>query len=151
MTTSIQRGRRRAAARGAHLLPSPREGLPVLSAQDGCGATGASRAQASSSLTWCGPTAPPTPPSLTVLSLQVRAPSTKSSVVGTRGPERKGGREARCRPGSREQRQAAGWRQGQRRSVSLLPNSHQTILPQTPTWRNTARLCAKGRKPMCAF
>ena len=54
----------------------------------------------SSSLTWCGPTAPPTPPSLAVLSLQVRAPSRKSSVVGTRGPERKGGREAHRRPGA---------------------------------------------------
>ena len=151
MTTSIQRGRRGAAARGAHLLPSPREGLPILSAQDGCGTAGSSRVQGLQQSHMVRANCP-------TYSTQPRCP--QPSGAGSKQKEQRGGNQGAGEKGRQggtpqarggERHQAAGCRQGQRRSVSLLPNSHQTILPQTPTWRNTARLCAKGRKPMCAF
>lgn len=139
----MQRDRRGAAAGGTHLLLSPGEGMFCLHRMA------------------VGPLGPPTvshgaghcpaySTSLAVLSLQVQHSPEGSEQEGQRdgnqGPGEKGGREAHPRPGSGEQRQAAGRRQGQRCRVSPHPDSHQTILPQTPTCRNMARLCAKGRK-----
>ena len=170
MTTSIQRGCGGTAAGGALLLPSPREGLPLLSVQDGCGTAGSSHVhylQPSHMVRETAPptppslavlpshmvreTAPPTPPSLAVLSLQVRAPSRKNSVVGTRGPERKGGTEAHRRPGAGSSaRQQAG--AGARGAVSpCSPAPTRPYFPKLPRGDTRPGYMRRAEKPMCAF
>lgn len=151
MTTSIQRGCGGTAAGGALLLPSPREGLPLLSVQDGCGTAGSSHVHYLQPSHMVRETAPPTPPSLAVLSLQVRAPSRKNSVVGTRGPERKGGTEAHRRPGAGSSaRQQAG--AGARGAVSpCSPAPTRPYFPKLPRGDTRPGYMRRAEKPMCAF
>ena len=151
MTTSIQRGCGGTAAGGALLLPSPREGLPLLSVQDGCGTAGSSRVHYLQQSHMVRETAPPTPPSLAVLSLQVRAPSRKNSVVGTRGPERKGGTEAHRRPGAGSSaRQQAG--AGARGAVSpCSPAPTRPYFPKLPRGDTRPGYMRRAEKAMCAF